>query len=163
MNKTALWLNLENWIFVTLRLFVTGATIFFGVPLEKSCFLDFFYYFFSFSFLLSKYGAFLCFLRGTVLTRMHRSKTPELSSSIFADLTMLCVRAVFLESFGSAVQKWQSFCPVGIAALACCWMCIMQCIFAAGISKWWCSVLVQKSLQYKCRRSNGFILFFTNL
>lgn len=78
---------------------------FFWSSSGKILLFGFFNYFFSFSFLLSKYGAFLCFLRGTVLTRMHRSKTPELSSSIFADLTMLCVCAVFLESFGSAVQK----------------------------------------------------------
>lgn len=68
VNKTALWLNLENWIFVTLQLFMTGVIISLGFLWKNPAF--FFLVCFSFSFLLNKCAAFLCFLRGTVLTRM---------------------------------------------------------------------------------------------
>lgn len=66
VNKTALWLNLENWIFVTLQLFMTGVTISLGFLWKNTAFFSCF----SFCFLLNKCAAFLCFLRGTVLTRM---------------------------------------------------------------------------------------------
>lgn len=163
VNKTALWLNLENLIFVTLRFFYDRCYHFSGVPLEKYCF---FFLVFPFASFWISVQLSCVSLGEQCWPGCHRSKTPELSSSIFADLTMLCVHtvsSVFLESISSAVQIWHSFHPVGTAALGCCWMCIMQCIFASGISKWWCSVPVQKSLQCTCRRSNGLFYFCTNL
>lgn len=163
VNKTALWLNLENLIFVTLRFFYDRCYHFSGVPLEKYCF---FFLVFPFASFWISVQLSCVSLGEQCWPGCHRSKTPELSSSIFADLTMLCVHtvsSVFLESISSAVQIWHSFHPVGTAALGCCWMCIMQCIFASGISKWWCSVPVQKSLQCMCRRSNGLFYFCTNL
>lgn len=112
VNKTALWLNLENWIFVTLQLFMTGVTISLGFLWKNTAFFSCF----SFCFLLNKCAAFLCFLRGTVLTRMPQIQNSRIVEQYLCRLNY----AVCAYSKFSIFGKHQ-FCCANMTFIPSCW------------------------------------------
>lgn len=84
-----------------------------GVPLEKYCF---FFSCFSFCFLLNKCAAFLCFLRGTVLTRMPQIQNSRIVEQYLCRLNY----AVCAYSKFSIFGKHQ-FCCANMTFIPSCW------------------------------------------